>query len=84
MSHSLDGGARRVLSERWQSQIEPTPGGEPTTHAGEFNGLRITGLDAAGCFAGQSTPGMPAQPPIEDARLLALMRADSRLVPERW
>jgi hypothetical protein len=57
--------------DRWRSQMELSPGEEPKTSELEINGLRITSLDARGRFAGQSMPGMPAQPPIDDARLLA-------------
>jgi hypothetical protein len=71
--YRFQGGAGSATQniDRWVSQIEPKPGGEPKTSELQANGLRITSLEAAGRFAGQSMPGMPAQPPIEDARLLA-------------
>jgi hypothetical protein len=71
--YRFEGGAGSAAQniERWQSQIEPTPGGEPKSGELESNGLQITTVDARGRFAGQSMPGAPAQPPIDDARLLA-------------
>lgn len=71
--YRFEGGAGTAAQniDRWSSQIETKPGGEPNTSELEANGLRITAVEAAGRFAGQSMPGMPAQPPIEDARLLA-------------
>lgn len=71
--YRFEGGAGTASQniERWSAQIEPKPGGEPKTGKLEANGLRITSLEAAGRFAGQNMPGMPAQPPIDDARLLA-------------
>lgn len=71
--YRFEGGAGTAAQniDRWSSQIEPKPGGEPKTSELEANGLRITSLEAAGRFAGQSMPGMPAQAPIDDARLLA-------------
>lgn len=71
--YRFEGGAGSAAQniERWSSQMEPKAGGEPKTSELEANGLRISSIDVSGRFAGQSMPGMPAQPPIEDARLLA-------------
>lgn len=70
--YRFEGGAGTAAQniDRWSAQIEPKPGGEPKTSELEVNGLRISSLEAAGHFAGQQMPGMPAQPPIADARLL--------------
>lgn len=64
------GGAQANI-DRWQSQIEPAPGGELQTRELEVAGLKIAAVDSAGRFVGQSMPGAPPQPPIEQARLLA-------------
>jgi hypothetical protein len=71
--YRFEGGAGSAAQniDRWRSQIEVKPGEEPKTSELEANGLRITSVEAHGRFLGQSMPGMPAQPPIDDARLLA-------------
>jgi hypothetical protein len=71
--YRFEGGAGSAAQniDRWRSQMELPPGEEPKSSELEVNGLRITSLDLRGRFAGQSMPGMPAQPPIDDARLLA-------------
>lgn len=64
------GGAQANI-DRWKGQIEPATGSEAQTSALEVGGLKIAAIDSAGRFAGQSMPGAPPQPPIDDARLLA-------------
>jgi hypothetical protein len=64
------GGAQANI-DRWQSQIEPGPGGEAQIRELEVGGLKIAALDSAGRFVGQSMPGAPPQPAIDNARLLA-------------
>lgn len=71
--YRFEGGAGTVASniERWRAQIELAPGSEAVVAELEGKGLTITSLDARGSFPGQAMPGMPPQPPIVDARLLA-------------
>ena len=71
--YRFEGGAGSAAQniERWSSQMEPKGGDAPKTSDLEVNGLRISSIDVAGRFAGQKMPGMPEQPPIDDARLLA-------------
>ncbi|HLT36657.1 MAG TPA: hypothetical protein VK034_10230 [Enhygromyxa sp.] len=64
------GGAQANI-DRWQSQIEPAAGAEAQTRELEVGGLTIAAIDSAGRFVGQSMPGAPPQPAIDDARLLA-------------
>jgi hypothetical protein len=58
--------------ERWRGQVELAVGTAPGTIALEANGLKVSGVDLRGHYAGQSMPGAPPQPPIEGARLLAV------------
>jgi hypothetical protein len=55
--------------ERWKTQMEATS--DPLTSELEAHTLKVTAVDLRGRFAGQSMPGAPAQPPIDDARMLA-------------
>jgi hypothetical protein len=64
------GGAQANI-DRWKGQIEPAPGSEVSARELEAGGLKIAALDSSGRFVGQSMPGAPPQPPIDDARLLA-------------
>jgi hypothetical protein len=58
--------------ERWRGQVELAVGTVEKTISLEVNGLKISGVDLRGGYAGQSMPGAPPQPPIERARLLAV------------
>ncbi|MFV8755552.1 hypothetical protein ACNOYE_33805 [Nannocystaceae bacterium ST9] len=58
--------------ERWKGQMTPPAGVEPTIVEREVGGLKLAGIDVAGRFAGQSMPGAPPQPAIDEARLLAV------------
>jgi hypothetical protein len=58
--------------DRWKGQMTPPAGVEPTVAEREVGGLKLASIDVAGRFAGQSMPGAPPQPPIDDARLLAV------------
>lgn len=58
--------------ERWRGQVELAVGTVAKTIDLEANGLKITGVDLRGRYAGQSMPGAPPQPPIDRARLLAV------------
>jgi hypothetical protein len=58
--------------ERWRGQMTLAEGSQPGTIALEANGLKLSGVDLRGGFAGQSMPGAPPQPPVDDARLLAV------------
>lgn len=57
--------------ERWKGQMTPAAGVEPTILETEKAGLKLASIDVAGRFAGQSMPGAPPQPAVDDARLLA-------------
>jgi hypothetical protein len=57
--------------ERWKGQMTPPAGVEPTIAERELAGLKLASIDVSGRFAGQSMPGAPPQPPIDDARLFA-------------
>jgi hypothetical protein len=57
--------------ERWKGQVELAEGSEAKTTEIEAAGMTITAVDVRGRFAGQSMPGAPPQPAIDDARLLA-------------
>lgn len=58
--------------ERWRGQVELAAGTEAKTISLEADTLKISGVDLRGRYAGQSMPGVPPQPPIDDARLLAV------------
>jgi hypothetical protein len=58
--------------ERWRGQMEVPADAQAQPIALEANGLKLSGVDLRGRFAGQSMPGAPAQPPVDDARLLAI------------
>lgn len=58
--------------ERWKGQMTAAAGVEPTIAEREVGGLKLASIDVAGRFAGQSMPGAPPQPAIDDARLLAV------------
>lgn len=58
--------------ERWQGQMTLAAGAQAQTLELEANGLKLSGVDLRGRFAGQSMPGAPPQPPVDDARLLAI------------
>ncbi|WP_146155227.1 hypothetical protein [Enhygromyxa salina] len=57
--------------ERWKGQITLAEGAEAQTSEREVNGLKVTSVDMRGRYAGQSMPGAPPQPPVDDARMLA-------------
>ncbi len=57
--------------ERWKGQMTPAAGVEATIAEREVGGLKLASFDVAGKFAGQSMPGAPPQPSIDDARLFA-------------
>ena len=58
--------------ERWRGQVELAVGTVEKTISLEVGGLKITGIDLRGRYAGQNMPGAPAQPPIDRARMLAV------------
>jgi hypothetical protein len=58
--------------ERWRGQMTLAADAQAETIALEANGLKLSGVDLRGRFAGQSMPGTPPQPPVDDARLLAI------------
>lgn len=58
--------------ERWKSQMTAPAGVEPTITEREVGGMKLASIDVVGRFAGQSMPGAPPQPAIDDARLLAV------------
>lgn len=58
--------------ERWRGQMTLAADAQAQTIALEANGLKLSGVDLRGSFAGQSMPGAPPQPPVDDARLLAV------------
>jgi hypothetical protein len=58
--------------ERWRGQMELAADTQAQPITLEANGLKLSGVDLRGRFAGQSMPGAPAQPPVDDARLLAV------------
>jgi hypothetical protein len=58
--------------ERWRGQVELAVGTVAKTIALEVGGLKISGVDLRGRYAGQSMPGAPPQPPIDRARMLAV------------
>lgn len=58
--------------DRWQGQMELAAGTQAQTIKLQANGLELTGVDLRGRFAGQSMPGAPPSPPVDDARLLAV------------
>jgi hypothetical protein len=58
--------------ERWRGQITLAPEAQAEAFELEPNGLRLSGIDLRGRFAGQSMPGAPPQPAVDDARLLAV------------
>jgi hypothetical protein len=58
--------------ERWRGQVTLAADAQPQTIALEANGLKLSGVDLRGHYAGQSMPGAPPQPPVDDARLLAV------------
>jgi hypothetical protein len=72
--YRFEGGAGSAEQniERWKGQITLAEDTQPQTIALEANGLKLSGVDLRGRFAGQSMPGAPAQPPVDDARLLAV------------
>lgn len=55
----------------WQGLIEPAAGTEPRAFELNHDGVHVVAVDMQGRFVGQVVPGMPAQPPIEHARMLA-------------
>lgn len=57
--------------DRWKGQMTPPAGVEPKVVEREVAGLKLATIDVAGRFAGQSMPGAPPAPPVDDARLLA-------------
>ena len=58
--------------ERWRGQVELAIGTAEKSISLEVNGLKISGVDLRGRYAGQNMPGAPAQPPIDRARMLAV------------
>jgi hypothetical protein len=58
--------------ERWRGQMTLAPDAPVEAFELEPNGLRLSGVDLRGRFAGQSMPGAPPQPAVDDARLLAV------------
>jgi hypothetical protein len=58
--------------ERWRGQMTLAADAQANTIALEAGGLKLSGVDLRGHFAGQSMPGAPPQPPVDDARLLAV------------
>lgn len=58
--------------ERWRGQMTLAADTQPETLELEAGGLKLSGVDLRGRFAGQSMPGAPSQPPVDDARLLAV------------
>jgi hypothetical protein len=72
--YRFEGGAGSAEQniERWKGQMTLADGTQPETIALEANGLKLSGVDLRGRFAGQSMPGAPPQPPVDDARLLAV------------
>lgn len=71
------GGSADANVARWIGQLTQPDGSSSTDRAkvqtAEQDGLTLTRLDLRGQFEGQQMPGAPAQPPIEEARLLALI-----------
>lgn len=61
-------GGGQANIDRWKGQVS---GGEATDGTREVNGLKVAHVDVTGRYAGQSMPGAPPQPAIDDARLLA-------------
>jgi hypothetical protein len=72
--YRFEGGAGSAEKniERWRGQMELAAGTQAEPIVLEANGLKLSGVDLRGRFAGQSMPGAPAQPPVDDARLLAV------------
>jgi len=71
------GGSAAANVERWIQQIEQ-PDGSPSSERAKVQtadgeGFKLTRLDVGGKFGGQQMPGAPPQPPIENARMLALV-----------
>ena len=64
------GGAAANI-ERWRGQVITIPGEEADTSKLEADGLTISSVDISGRYVGQSMPGAPPQPAIEDARMFA-------------
>jgi hypothetical protein len=71
------GGSAQANIDRWVGQFqgaEQSNGGKgPAIQTFERDGLVLTSLDVTGNYEGAQMPGAPAQPPIDDARLLALV-----------
>jgi len=71
------GGTAQANVARWVGQFEQ-PDGVPSmdravVEAAEQGGLTLTRVDISGRYEGTQMPGAPAQPPLEDGRLLALI-----------
>jgi hypothetical protein len=59
--------------ERWRGQMTLAADAQPgRVEPKNLNGMKLSGVDLRGRFAGQSMPGAPPQPPVDDARLLAV------------
>lgn len=71
------GGTAQDNIARWVGQFDgaaASNGGKgPMVETAQRDGLTLTSLDVSGNYAGAQMPGAPAQPPIDDARLLALV-----------
>jgi hypothetical protein len=72
--YRFEGGAGSAEQnlERWRGQIELAPDTKAETISLEANGLKLSGVDLRGRYAGQAMPGVPPQPPIDGARMLAV------------
>jgi hypothetical protein len=71
------GGSAQANIDRWVGQFrgaEQSNGGKgPAIQQLQRDGLTLTTLDVTGDYEGAQMPGAPAQPPIDGARLLALV-----------
>lgn len=58
--------------ERWKGQMTAPAGVEPAIAERTVGDLKVATIDISGRFAGQSMPGAPPQPAVDEARLLAV------------
>ncbi len=71
------GGSAQANIDRWVGQFQgaaQSNGGKgPAIQQQQRDGLTLTTLDVSGDYEGAQMPGAPPQPPIQGARLLALV-----------